>query len=285
MSQWHYTHNGRELGPISSDELKELVAARELDPTDLVWQEGMADWSPAHRVKNLFNVDPATALTAELVPPAAIDSSSQPIAVAPIPYFSPTIDLGDKAAAVLRGFGTITGRRGDWPLSEHSLQEFAVAAAARNPIRRASRLYMILGIVGLYTVALFTILFLMATRQFVQTSQGMPVSWAGSILIWIVVTTVISVVCFFASRATYKCRIWAPVTMIVIFSAWIVFICAELVILIWGSALEPDTAVFLTFNLAPPTVFLLMSIGALVNIRRFLRRPLWSVHLLVNAKL
>ena len=34
-----------------------------------------------------------------------------------------------------------------------------------------------------------------------------------------------------------------------------------------------------------PTIFLMMSINALVNMRRFLRRPLWCIHLLVGAKL
>lgn len=287
MSQWYYTRNGQEFGPVTSDELRELAAANELEPSDLLWQEGMADWSPAHRVKNLFNVDAATALTAELIAPSPVlEEAARPVAAAPLLYFSPAVDLSDKAAAVLRGFGAITGRRGDWPLSEHTLVEFATASAARNPIRRAAALYFVLCIIGIGTSLLFVILFLQATSNIRSAGLSLPVKWSETIVGIFVVWFFQSVLFYFTSRGTYKCQLWAPITMIVLFSAWIIYLIVEVIIQIRSfMGLSPDEAVIYIFTAVPPAIFLIMSINALVNIRRFLRRPLWCIHLLVGAKL
>jgi len=54
MPSWHYSQDGRQLGPISEGELKQLVATGRLRPTDLVWQEGMSDWQTAQTVAGLF---------------------------------------------------------------------------------------------------------------------------------------------------------------------------------------------------------------------------------------
>ena len=53
MAEWHYTRNGQEQGPVSSDELKELAIHGELEPSDLVWQEGMPQWVAASQVPEL----------------------------------------------------------------------------------------------------------------------------------------------------------------------------------------------------------------------------------------
>lgn len=54
--QWYYRSNGVQQGPVSGRELKALAAARRLQPTDLVWRAGMAEWLPAAKVKGLFPV-------------------------------------------------------------------------------------------------------------------------------------------------------------------------------------------------------------------------------------
>lgn len=41
---WHYTHEGKPLGPVPVAELRKLATSGLLKPTDLVWREGMADW-------------------------------------------------------------------------------------------------------------------------------------------------------------------------------------------------------------------------------------------------
>ena len=53
-SEWHYTKNDQQHGPISSAELKQLVADGSLSPDDVIWKEGWPEWKPAKAVKGLF---------------------------------------------------------------------------------------------------------------------------------------------------------------------------------------------------------------------------------------
>jgi hypothetical protein len=54
-NDWYYTQNGQPAqAPVSAAQLKQLAAAGQLQPTDLVWQEGMANWAPASSIKGLF---------------------------------------------------------------------------------------------------------------------------------------------------------------------------------------------------------------------------------------
>jgi hypothetical protein len=54
-NEWHYTLNGQPAAvPVTAAQLKQLAASGQLKPTDLVWQDGMLEWSPAASVKGLF---------------------------------------------------------------------------------------------------------------------------------------------------------------------------------------------------------------------------------------
>jgi hypothetical protein len=56
MSQieWYYARGNKQSGPVSSIELKRLADAGEISPDDLVWREGMTEWSAARNVRGLF---------------------------------------------------------------------------------------------------------------------------------------------------------------------------------------------------------------------------------------
>ncbi len=41
---WHYNSKGNQVGPISQEEMMNLVKTRVLSPYDMVWKEGMATW-------------------------------------------------------------------------------------------------------------------------------------------------------------------------------------------------------------------------------------------------
>jgi hypothetical protein len=64
-TDWYYSKNGQQCGPVSSSKLKALAGAGQLLPTDLIWKEGLAAWQPATRLKGLFAAP--TAITS--VPP------------------------------------------------------------------------------------------------------------------------------------------------------------------------------------------------------------------------
>jgi TM2 domain-containing membrane protein YozV len=62
--EWYYSVDGGRQGPVAAAELKKLAHAGTLKPTDLVWKDGMADWSPAKTIKGLFAAAPAAAAPA-----------------------------------------------------------------------------------------------------------------------------------------------------------------------------------------------------------------------------
>ena len=53
--QWYFDLGEDEQGPISSGELRQLVADQTINSETLVWKEGMEDWVPASRIKGLFS--------------------------------------------------------------------------------------------------------------------------------------------------------------------------------------------------------------------------------------
>jgi hypothetical protein len=51
---WYYTQNGQQAGPLSEADLKRLATTGGLKPTELVWKEGMPEWTRADLVPGLF---------------------------------------------------------------------------------------------------------------------------------------------------------------------------------------------------------------------------------------
>jgi hypothetical protein len=66
--QWYYTRQGQRFGPLSMEQMRQLALAGQLQQADLVWTDGMAEWTPAGRFAQLFA--PAAAVPAG-VPGAA----------------------------------------------------------------------------------------------------------------------------------------------------------------------------------------------------------------------
>ena len=51
--EWFYAINNVEHGPVQFPQLQALVASGPLSDTDLVWKEGMANWTPVNQVSGL----------------------------------------------------------------------------------------------------------------------------------------------------------------------------------------------------------------------------------------
>src|SRR5580704_15798615 len=74
--QWYCSRNGKQVGPMSEAQLRQSAAVGKLQPTDLVWKQGMGEWTPAQKLKGLF---PPAAPNPQLPPPlpaAALSRSS-----------------------------------------------------------------------------------------------------------------------------------------------------------------------------------------------------------------
>jgi hypothetical protein len=55
-SEWYYSKNGIQHGPIAFAEIKALAVSGGLLPADLVWKEGLPSWQPADKVEGIFSV-------------------------------------------------------------------------------------------------------------------------------------------------------------------------------------------------------------------------------------
>lgn len=56
--KWLYGRSGQQTGPVSTEQLRQLVASGQVEPTDLIWKEGMASWVPATELEMLAAVEP-----------------------------------------------------------------------------------------------------------------------------------------------------------------------------------------------------------------------------------
>jgi len=53
-SEWYYAVQGQQQGPVSSGELRQLVTSGRIQPSDMVWKQGMTQWVAAINVTGLF---------------------------------------------------------------------------------------------------------------------------------------------------------------------------------------------------------------------------------------
>ena len=51
---WFYTSQGLQQGPVTEIELKAMLRAGSVLPTDLVWRDGLEDWIPASEAPELW---------------------------------------------------------------------------------------------------------------------------------------------------------------------------------------------------------------------------------------
>ncbi len=85
---WYYTLNGQKHGPVDGAQLKALAQANKLTGAS-VWREGMAEWTPAAKIKGLLPATPPTIPTAgppalgAAGPLAGMDSSGSPHGTGP----------------------------------------------------------------------------------------------------------------------------------------------------------------------------------------------------------
>lgn len=65
-SIWYYTRDRKPLGPVTFDQLKESARGGEIAPHELVWREGMAQWTEARTLDGLYPTPPP-------VPPPGVE--------------------------------------------------------------------------------------------------------------------------------------------------------------------------------------------------------------------
>ena len=95
---WYYADGEQHKGPIKLAELSTLVRNGKLRPADLVWRDGMADWTPVDQIAEFDPGEPPRAVSGH-EPPRTADGLEAP------PW---TLGQHGSAAQALRG------RRSAW---------------------------------------------------------------------------------------------------------------------------------------------------------------------------
>jgi hypothetical protein len=80
-SDYYFTRDGKQYGPVSASQLRTLAETGRLQPTDKVRKEGMANWVAASSVKGLFTT-PGPVSVPPLYPESA--SAEEPVVVAEV---------------------------------------------------------------------------------------------------------------------------------------------------------------------------------------------------------
>ncbi|HKB39285.1 MAG TPA: trypsin-like peptidase domain-containing protein, partial [Gemmataceae bacterium] len=77
VQSWFYMQSGGRAGPVPWGQLQQMAASGQLQPSDLVWTNGMASWLPASAVTGLIR-PPTVAPVAAPVSPATHPSPAAP---------------------------------------------------------------------------------------------------------------------------------------------------------------------------------------------------------------
>jgi hypothetical protein len=293
MFEWYYAKNDRQLGPVTMVSLRQLIASGSVRPTDLVWREGMANWAQVRTIAELSTTAPGMTARSEPVldalpvdddfvtsHPAARGASSQ------VDYYGAASVLSGRAQATLAGFAPPTGPQNEWPLSTLHLAQLAEAEKQRKVIRTCAAFFNSLCFIYILGVVLIgsSTLLISRPRGGIFSDQGALYGLCG-------VMIGLAVLAFIAKGAVLRCRIWAPITFLVIFGLGLI---VDVVVVAMndfnsGSFNSRDGGVapmvgMLTSGIIT-ALFAWPCIRALTAIPKFRAAPVWAQEALVNAKL
>jgi hypothetical protein len=200
---WYYAKDNKQFGPVNAAELKRLSQSGDLRPEDLVWTDGMKEWSAARKVKGLFDEEPAGAKMA--APPVARAASpvtaaaataaapaGSPAAAAAVPRASstpsaPVSPFAPTPSGPIRDQpGTVEGGTPDTP--RYPLDLFLDVARrqfGRSFVESTEKLFAAAGHYGLYAAEL-AVLFLFGVAGIKHDSPDMVLAGLGLALLLLV---------------------------------------------------------------------------------------------------
>ena len=83
--QWFYAGaQQQQQGPVAFEQIQQLAASGQIQPSTLIWNEGMPSWTAASQVQGVFNAGvPPVAAAAPQANPYAAPNTGYPMAAAP----------------------------------------------------------------------------------------------------------------------------------------------------------------------------------------------------------
>jgi hypothetical protein len=303
MSEWYYAKENRQLGPVTSVSLRQLIANGSVRPTDLVWRQGMVEWAQVRSVPelaaNAWTAAPAAARVDPVLaaPPADDDFVPPQPAARPfvagaagaqghpsqVGYFSPQ-PVGERARQTLKGFAPPLGPQDESPLSITHLAQLRDAAKQHKTIRACATFFQ--SLCGLYVLGGFVcgIVLALDTRGVFRRVADVSLASSG-------VLVGLAVLAFVARGAVLRCRIWAPITFLVLFGAGLVINVVGIAMndFAYGSfnsrngGVEPMVGMITMAVIT--ALFAWPCVRALQAIPRFRAAPLWAQEAVVYARL
>lgn len=270
MGVWYYEQNQARFGPVDLPFLKTLIEQGKVHRHNLVWREGLPQWTAAAEIPELF----APATTNELgdIPEASAASRSE------LGYFAGT--LPSRAQQTLKGHAPPSGDVGTWPLDDAMLAQWKDATAIRRKIFGAAqlmRLVFVLSLLGaIVTLCIGVITFLTGSQR--QQSESLVMLGVS------VFYAVIATLYFFLYRYTMRSHFWAPLTFAILMGIGILGILGTGVIDLLNGG-RGEAMMIGVFGSILPVIFLFVAIRGMTAIPQYRRSPAWCQELIAAAKL
>jgi len=106
-NQWYYTRNGQRCGPVTEDQVRQFAATGQIQATDLVWTNGMAEWTQAGTVfppPSIPDLPPQIPGGPPPLPPVVVAAGPPPLVPQPI-------GVSPKARAFCQNCGQMVDER------------------------------------------------------------------------------------------------------------------------------------------------------------------------------
>lgn len=279
--RWMYARGQQQFGPVTLEQLKQLMHTGQVQGADLVWRDGMPQWVPAQSVAELRGGDAAPPIA------AAVRPAEPATGVGAVPYYSGSAGMPPRAHEALKYHARPKGDVGDWPLDDGRVAVFAETARLRRRIVRAANTYralMALTILGSVFMLFGMAAAISGTRRGGGGGGGAAAVVGIAIVLFIVVG--FAVFYWFASRATMRSQRWAPLTVLIV---WMALIGMNFLTLLLGTVSSRSTAYSSTIVGVIVTVILggivaIYSLQAMFAIPKYLAQPAWCQELAVRAE-
>ena len=197
-----------------------------------------------------------------------------------------------RAARIFDGQLHPTGRCDEWPLNQAHLNELRQTEQIRRRIRQgaiATRVAFVADVV-IAVLLLFGIVLGVAATGGAGRSADVPAA------VWIVFLAQIAlaVLFFVAYKSTMQCRMWAPLTVAIIFTLNILCVLVALMAAAFanaspGPAFRDSSGLVLLigflFWITPPALIAALNYMAAAAIPKFLAQPAWCQEALLYCKL
>lgn len=279
---WYYARGGERVGPLTAEQMRALAADGQLRRDDSVWADGMSHWAPAGGQPELFDVMPPSAVIAVAGATDGTAAGGAPARPGTVGYYVSTSGMPGRAAEHLRGHATPAGDTGDWPLDDPRVAVFRETMKLRKKVVAAAQLYKALFALAIIAGVILLLVTLGLGAGGRRGGGGPALGFALAIPLGVLL--VVTLLYFFAWRATTRSQRWAPLTMLVLFLIAVALNVLGMALVLMGRG-EPSALVTGVIGMVFPLLFAVVSWNAFAAIPKYLAQPAWCQEIIAASDL